>query len=346
MSKIIKTLSLKESTTSEIITSKGSTTLDTLEVTSDWFKSKSHQSLYYATLRKGYTNQTLFALLDVKKSVLLEKVWAKRYWKTYHCSSLILQSGNSITNGLCRQRWCQNCNRIKTAELRNKYEEAFKNLQDDDDLFFITLTSPTVKRGKLNDEITKKYKGFTRIKDNLRKNYGIKLIGGRKLEVTYNQEKDLYHPHFHFIQKGKREAELLLKFWLEQFPNANLKAQDIKLIPKNNEGKDLQEIFKYATKHEVKDDISADALHTIYSCLKGRRLFQPYGKLKGVKRVIEKKDNTLNADWLKPASHIWSFDQQELDYINEYDEVMINTQSIKNQIWRSENKEKTVKNGK
>ena len=79
-------------------------------------------------------------------------------------------------------------------------------------------------------------------------------------------------------------------------------------------------------------DISADALHHIYRCLKGRRLFQPYGKLKGVKRVIEKKDNTLNADWLRPASHIWKFDQQELDYINEYDEVMINTQSIKNQI--------------
>ena len=64
-----------------------STTLDTLEITSDWFKSKSHQTLYYATLRKGYTNKTLFALLDVKKSNSLEKVWAKRYWKTYHCSS-------------------------------------------------------------------------------------------------------------------------------------------------------------------------------------------------------------------------------------------------------------------
>ena len=47
-----------------------STTLDTLEITSDWFKSKSHQSLYYATLRKGYTNKTLFALLDVKKEEL------------------------------------------------------------------------------------------------------------------------------------------------------------------------------------------------------------------------------------------------------------------------------------
>ena len=344
MSNIIKKVAQKESAALEKVIEKTSTTLDTLEITSDWFKSKSHQSLYYATLRKGYTNQTLFALLDVKKSASLEKVWAKRYWKTFHCSSIILQNGNDIKGGLCRQRWCQNCNRIKTAELRNKYEESFKNLQDEDDLFFITLTSPTVKRGKLNDEITKKYKGFARIKDNLRKNYGIKLIGGRKLEITYNQEKNWYHPHFHFIQKGKKEAELLLKLWMEQFPNAGLGGQEIKLIPKNNDGKDLREIFKYATKHEVKDDISADALHHIYSCLKGRRIFQPYGKLKGVKRVVEKKENSLNGDWLRSGNHIWKFDSHELDYINEYDEIMLNTQSIKNQISLEERRGNKNKN--
>ena len=308
------------------------TTLDTLELTSDIFFSKSHESLYHSALRKGYTNTTLKRLLDVSN-----KVWNGRYWKTYHCSRIKLQEGNTIKGSLCRQRWCQNCNRIKTAELRNKYQKALENLQEDDDLYFITLTSPTVQKRQLNDEITKRYKAFTRIKDNLRKRYSINLIGCRKLEVTYNTEKDWYHPHFHFIQKGKKEAELLLKLWLDQFPKAGLKGQDISLIPKNNDGKDLQEIFKYATKHEVNDKTSAEALHHIYSCIRGRRIFQTYGKLKGVERVIEKKTIENNADWLEEGYHISEFNERTLDWINEYDDVMIGTESIKAELKGMEN---------
>ena len=300
------------------------TTLDTLEVTSDLFFSKPHESLYHSALRKGYTNVTLGRLIDVSN-----KVWNGRYWKTFHCSKTKLQDGDVLRGSLCRQRWCQNCNRIKTAELRNAYEKPFKDLQDEDDLYFITLTSPTVKKSKLNDEITKRYKAFTRIKDNLRKRYSINLVGCRKLEVTYNQEKDWYHPHFHFIQKGKKEAEMLLKLWMKQFPRAGLKGQEVKLIPKNNDGKDLQEIFKYATKHEVKDETSAEALHHIYACIRGRRVFQTYGKLKKVEEVKEANNSEIKADWLEFGYHIWEFNDHTKDWINEYDEVMIGTQSIK-----------------
>ena len=303
------------------------TTLDTLEVTSDLFFSKPHESLYHSALRKGYTNQTLVSLIDVSN-----KVWNKRYWKGFHCSKTKLQDGNTIKGSLCRQRWCQNCNRIKTAELRNAYEKPFKELQEEDDLYFITLTSPTVEKRKLSDEITKRYKAFTRIKDNLRKRYSINLVGCRKLEITYNKERNHYHPHFHFIQKGKKEAEMLLKLWLKQFPSANLKAQDIKLIPKNNDGKDLQEIFKYATKHEVNDKMSAEALHHIYACIRGKRLFQTYGKLKKVEEVKEAKNSEIKADWLEAGYHIWEFNDLTKDWINEYDEVMIGTESIKEEL--------------
>lgn len=303
------------------------TTLDTLEVTSDLFFSKTHESLYYSALRKGYTNETLGRLIDVSN-----KVWNKRYWKGFHCSNTKIQNGNTIKGSLCRQRWCQNCNRIKTAELRNAYETPFKELQEEDDLYFITLTSPTVEKRKLSDEITKRYKAFTRIKDNLRKRYSINLVGCRKLEVTYNSKDDKYHPHFHFIQKGKKEAEMLLKLWMKQFPRADLKGQEVKLIPKNNDGKDLQEIFKYATKHEVNDKMSAEALHHIYVCIRGRRIFQTYGKLKKVEEVKEAKNSEINADWLNPGHHIYEFDNRTKDWINEYDKVMIGTESIKEEI--------------
>ena len=117
-----------------------STTLDTLEVTSDLFLSKSHETLYYSTLRKHSTILSNVKLIDVAP-----KVWKKKYWKTYHCKNIILQDGNKFKGSLCRKRWCQNCNRIKTAEMIKGYSQPLIELQKEDDLFLITLTSKNSK---------------------------------------------------------------------------------------------------------------------------------------------------------------------------------------------------------
>ena len=48
----------------------------------------------------------------------------------------------------------------------------------------------------------------------------------------------------------------------------------------------------------MNDQISAEALHHIYACIRGKRLFQTYGKLKKVEEVKEAKNSEINADWL------------------------------------------------
>ena len=300
--------------------------LDTLEVTSDYFKTKSHETLYNSTIRKHSTISTLVQLIDVSS---LE--WNKKYWKSYHCKNVLLQDGNKLNGSLCRKRWCQTCNRIKTAEMIKGYSEPLKELQKDNDLYFVTLTTKTVKAGKLQSEINKRYKAFTRIKDNLRKNYGIKLVGARKLEITYNETTNEYHPHFHFIQQGKHEAEMLQKLWLQQFPNASIKAQDIRLIDANNSD-NLVEIFKYATKQAVKDTATAKALHNIYTAIDGKRTFQPYGKLRKVKEPKEVKEDSLNADFIEPNQEIWVYDNIEKDYFNAKDVKLIGTKEIEQKI--------------
>ena len=110
----------------------------------------------------------------------------KRYWKTYHCRNVLLQEGNKLIGSLCRKRWCQKCNRVRTAELINDYKLPLQQLQKEDSLYFITLTAPTVSGRNLRSEIEKRYKAFKKAKDNLQRNYGVKLVGGRKLEITYN----------------------------------------------------------------------------------------------------------------------------------------------------------------
>jgi len=343
VSKIIKKLSQKESTTLENVIEKPSTTLDTLEVTSDLFLSKSHETLYYSTLRKHSTILSNLKLIDVAP-----KVWKKKYWKAYHCKNVILQDGNKFQGSLCRKRWCQNCNRIKTAEMIKGYSQPLIELQKEDDLFLITLTSKTVKAKRLRFEIDRRYKAITRTKDSLRKNHNIKLVGCRKLEVSYNEKEDRYHPHFHFIQKGRKEAEMLLEYWYKHNPLAGELGQDIRLIDAND-CKSLVEVFKYATKEVAKDDINAKALHNIYVAIDGKRVFQPYGKLKKVKEEPEAKHEINDADFIPPNYEIWQYDMSLKDYTNPYDQDLIGTRQMEFDIEEEEqkkNKEKTMRNGK
>ena len=293
--------------------------LDTLEITSDLFLSKSHESLYHTAIRKDYTQQKVKALVDVS-----ELRWQKQFWKSYHCNNILLQDGDLLIGSRCRKRWCQECSRIKTAELINAYKEPLSKVSD---LYFITLTAPTVKGRQLSSEINKRLKSFQRAKDNLRKNYGIKLNGIRKTEVTYNEKEDRYHPHFHFIQQGKAEATALLAEWLKQFPEASINAQDIRRIDASNYNS-LIELFKYATKDVIKDETTAYAQYAIYKAIEGRRIFQTYGSIKKVKEPLEETEMRKTADFIPFAVEIWKYEETRKDWTNALDETLVGTQVI------------------
>lgn len=299
---------------------KGIYSLDTLETTSDYFLSKSHENQYHTALRKYSTQQKVKALVDATN----DDNWKKQFWKSYHCNNILLQNGTQLTGSLCRKRWCQTCSRIKTAEMVNAYKQPLTELNE---LYFVTLTAPTVKGRQLSSEITKRLKAFQRSKDNLRKNYGIKLNGIRKMEITYNEKEDKYHPHFHFIQQGKAEAEALLNEWLKQFPSASINAQDIQRIDTTND-KSFIELFKYATKDVLKDNTTAYAQYIIYKALEGRRIFQTYGSIRKVKEPQEAKELKELADFLPYALEIWKYEESLKDWTNATNETMVGTQYI------------------
>lgn len=297
------------------------TTLDTLEVTSEIFKSKSAENLYRYALRKYRTNEKVKLLFDVSGN--------KDYWKPFHCNEVLLQQGKSLKGSLCRTRYCNHCQRIKTAELIKGYQAPLIKLTEEDKLYFVTLTAPTVKGRQLKAEIVKRYKAWNRVKDRLRKQ-GLKINGIRKLEVEYNDKKDWFHPHFHLICQGKKESELLLKYWLEDYTTADIKGQNIKEV--GTTAKDLIELFKYTTKDIVKDKATAEATHTIYQSLKGKRVFQTYGKIRKVKEPTEAQTESIVFDHLKDRNEIWAFDMEYIDWTTAYNEKLIGTLDIKNQI--------------
>ena len=305
------------------INSNNSThSLDTLEVTLDYFKDKTHAKQYYKAIRKFKTSSKILSIVDTLK----DEQATKTYWKSYHCNSVLLQDNHTFKGSLCRKRFCTECNRIKTAELTNGYKQPMLELGK---LYFITLTTPNVKGSELKKEIQKMIKAFQLIKNNIRKTYKIKINGIRKIEITYNQESNTYHPHFHLIQDNLNASNLIQALWIKQFPKASIKAQDIREINTTDESAFI-ELFKYATKETNSKGViySGEVLHTIYNSIQGLRIYQTYGSIKKVKKPIEEKLTEIEIDFVEPKQDIWIFEQDKKDWINAEYEPLVNTLEI------------------
>jgi hypothetical protein len=199
---------------------------------------------------------------------------AGQYERGGNCCSVVQKIGERYRSTYCERRFCLVCNRIRTSKLIYAYKPALDSLTD---LYFVTLTVPNVQSQDLKQTIQGMTKAFQRIKDNLRKNYGQRITGIRKIEVTYNDVRRDYHPHFHIILSGQMAAETLLELWLNQFPSAKKGAQDIKKADENA----VKELFKYFTKITTNNKRSRKlhitALNTIFNSIQGIRIFQPFG---------------------------------------------------------------------
>src|SRR5699024_12730389 len=66
------------------------------------------------------------------------------------------------------------------------------------EFIFLTLTAPNVPADELNDEIKHYNQSFQRL---MQRKEVKQIVKGyaRKLEITYNEERDDYHPHIHVL---------------------------------------------------------------------------------------------------------------------------------------------------
>jgi len=254
----------------------------------------------YTTNQSTLQNRaTTKAITDagVLRFVSLESPLNKSYWQTYHCTRTILQDGTQIKSRYCNQRWCLVCNRIRTAKLMKGYIPAIDVMKDPQ---FVTLTRPNVKGSYLRSTFVDMNSKFSQCKDVLRKQ-GIALVGIRKVETTYNNQRDDFHPHFHFIIDGKKESEALKVEWLKRNPKALHYLQDVKPCT------DPIELFKYFTKLTTKDgQFIPEALDITFRAMKGKRVFQPFGGIKKQSEDIDINESTL-IDWKPEATEIWTF---------------------------------------
>lgn len=104
---------------------------------------------------------------------------------------------------LCKDKFCNNCKKVKQAQRMARYIPELKKYKDS--LYHLVLTVPNVKGEDLKDTIKKIVKAFRKLMYYIR---GERVIRGyewlsdagykgavRTLEVTFKD--DIYHPHFH-----------------------------------------------------------------------------------------------------------------------------------------------------
>src|SRR5699024_2648537 len=144
---------------------------------------------------------------------------------------------------------------------------------------FLTLTAPNVPADELNDEIKHYNQSFQRL---MQRKEVKQIVKGyaRKLEITYNEERDDYHPHFHvlievsksYFNKSKHyiSRDRWLQLYQQVTKNPFFIQVDVRKVRSLKENR-IFEIAKYSAKDS---DYLQDqkVFEVFYKALKGKRL--------------------------------------------------------------------------
>jgi hypothetical protein len=261
---------------------------------------------------KWYGNKVIAPLLYIETPL------HKQYQRAYYCNQTLLQRGNTITGKYCNSRICHICNRIRTAKFMNGYGPELKKLGT---LQFVTLTMPNVSAEKLRAEVTRMSRNFTNIARVIRERHKINFSGIRKIEITYNEKENTYHPHLHVIV-NKGQGGTIITEWLKRYADANIKAQDCKTADKNS----YNELFKYSSKILAKAgrgfNIYVPAIDIIMQAMDRKRTIQTFGKIKKISEDVEELQ-AVEVEGLEPTTTAreWVYndvlsDWQTLDRLN------------------------------
>ena len=275
------------------------------------------RAVFLKRAKVKFTQQKLLRAL-----VKLGSPLAKKYDATLCCSSVLEQNGNKLRSRFCNNRWCNICNRIRTAKLIKGYGAAIDSMIDPR---FVTLTVPNVPATELRAEIRRMISEFRKIQELRRKHKKPLIRGIRKLEVTYNPDLQNFHPHFHFIVEGEAAADELIEAWLDRNTTADKRGQD------QREAKNPIELFKYFAKLTSKSKSDTiiikagkmvrieysypEALDLVFQAIEGTRIIQPIGGIKYIKEDIEDLETVVVED-LEPEEALWIY--QDRDWVNVY----------------------------
>jgi len=185
----------------------------------------------------------------------------------------------------CKWRFCPMCAWRKALGDAQRISVLMSYIAQEHrkEFIMVTLTAPNVKADKLRDEITrynKAFHEFVRRKEISGMNSGYI----RKLEITYNRERDDYHPHFHVVFAVNRgyfsggrylKQERWLDLWRDCMGDNSITQVDVRRVKRRSDSAEMAE-FDTAefTKYVAKDSdytTNQEVFEAFYHALKGRQ---------------------------------------------------------------------------
>ena len=202
----------------------------------------------------------------------------------------------------CRERLCPVCQWRRSIKLGIQADQIYRMLTGAGyKHIFITLTVKNCIAEELGNTVNHIIESFGRLKRS--KMWEAAIAGSyRALEITYNEEKNTYHPHIHVLASvwgdyfdGKNEdyitTDKLIAGWrkaarLDYNPDIGIEA--VKQKPGQTITSACAEMCKYPCKSA--EIHAANVLKTIDFALRGRRLIQWAGVAANARRELELDD--------------------------------------------------------
>src|SRR5699024_7463034 len=201
----------------------------------------------------------------------------------------------------CKNRFCSICAWKKSRKdaLALSVMMAYLKQEEKKEFIFLTLTAPNVEADELENEIKHYNHSFQKLMQrkevkNIVKGYA------RKLEITYNEERDDYHPHFHILitvnksyctdTKQYINRDRWLELWQQVTKNPTITQVDVRKV-RNSKDNKVFEIAKYSAK-DSDYLINQEVFEVFYNALKGKRLIVYSGLFK--KAMTKFKEGKLD----------------------------------------------------
>lgn len=199
----------------------------------------------------------------------------------------------------CEHRFCPVCAWKKARKNALKISILMQYLKEEEnkDFVFLTLTAPNVKSDELEDEIQDYNQSFKRLMQRKEVKNAVKGYI-RKLEVTYNKDRDDYHPHFHVILAVNKSyftdtktyitRDRWLELWQKSTKNFLITQVDVRKVKHTDNKKEVSEVAKYSAKDSdyLQDETVFDVF---YKALTGKRLIVYSGLFKDASKKYENK---------------------------------------------------------
>lgn len=241
----------------------------------------------------------------------------------------------------CGNRWCPYCgwrkarrDAVKLSVLMTAIKDIYRY-----EFLFVTLTTPNVPAEKLESEIRHFNQSFLKMMKRKKfRGWGEKRSGEaykgfvkgymKKVEVTYNRDRDDFNPHLHvliavnksYFKKNYLSKAEWLDVWRDVTGQPEITQVDVKRVKTDEKDNAVQEMAKYAAK-DSEYLLNQEVFDTFFASLKHKRTVNYAGIFKDFAKRYE-EDELDEYKILDNEHYVWilmaKFNYDSMTYERKY----------------------------